>query len=116
MSKNKDAFERIAQMQRAKEEAAAQGGTIEDSTLVDQLAHEDAGEPNFAAIAEKLKERQDAEKEPTFLEGTTKFTIYVDNDVADAFKALCVKRGDQRRYATQAFADFISKKIQELGL
>ena len=116
MSKNKDAFERIAQMQRAKEEAAAQGGTIEDSSLVDQLAHEDSGEPNFADIAERLKERQDTEKEPSFLEGTTKFTIYVDNDVAEAFKALCVKRGDQRRYATQAFADFIAKKVKELGL
>lgn len=116
MSKNKDAFERIAQMQRAKEEAASQGGTIEDSTLVDQLAHEDAGQPDFAAIADKLKANLDTEKEPSFLEGTTKFTIYVDNDVAEAFKALCVKRGDQRRYATQAFADFISKKIKELGL
>ena len=116
MSKNNDAFERIAKMQRAKEESVAQGGTIEDSSLVDQLAHEDAGEPNFADIAEKLKERQDAEKEPSFLEGTTKFSIYVDNDVAEAFKALCVKRGDQRRYATQAFADFVAKKVKELGL
>lgn len=116
MSKNKDAFERIAQMQRAKEEAAAQGGTIEDSSLVDQLAHEDEGQPNFADIAEKLKANLETEKEPSFLEGTTKFTIYVDNDVAEAFKALCVKRGDQRRYATQAFSDFIAKKVKELGL
>lgn len=116
MSKNKNALDRIAQMQRAQEEAAAKGDTIADSSLVNQLAHEDAGHPDFAAIAEKLKERQDAEKEPTFLEGTTKFTIYVDNDVAEAFKALCVKRGDQRRYATQAFSDFIAKKVKELGL
>ena len=116
MSKNKDALDRIEQMRRAKEEAAAQGGTFEDSGLVEQLAHEDAGQPDFAAIAQRLKETQEVEKEPSFLEGTTKFTIYVDNDVAEAFKALCVKRGDQRRYATQAFADFISKKIKELGL
>lgn len=116
MSKSKNALDRIAQMQRAQEEAAAKGDTIADSSLVDRLAHEDSGKPDFADIAEKLKERQDAEKEPSFLEGTTKFTIYVDNDVAEAFKALCVKRGDQRRYATQAFSDFVTKKVKELGL
>ena len=116
MSKSKDAFDRIEEMRRAKEAAAAQGGTIEDSGLVDQLAHEESGKPDFAAIAEKLKENQGSEKKPSFLEGTTKFTIYVDNDVAEAFKALCVERGDQRRYATQAFAEFIEKKVKELGL
>ena len=116
MSKNRNALDRIARMQQAQEEAALKGDTTLDSGLVEQLAHEDAGKPDFADIAEKLKERQDAEKEPSFLEGTTKFTIYVDNDVADAFKALCVKRGDQRRYATQAFSDFVTKKVKELGL
>lgn len=116
MSKNKDALDRIEQMRRAKEEAAAQGGTFEDSGLVEQLAHEESGKPDFAAIAEKLKENQGAEKKPSFLEGTTKFTIYVDNDVAEAFKALCVDRGDQRRYATEAFSDFIIKKAKERGL
>lgn len=116
MSKNKDALERIEQMKRAKEEAAAQGGSIEDSSLVEQLAHEESGKPDFAAIAGKLKERQEAEKKPSFLEGTTKFTIYVDNDIAEAFKAMCVNRGDQRRYATEAFEDFIIKKTNEMGL
>ena len=116
MSKNKKAFDRIAQMQRAQEEAAANGDTIADTNLVEQLTHEEAGEPNFAAIADKLKANLDAEKEPSFLEGTTKFTIYVDNDVAEAFKALCVKRGDQRRYATQAFSDFVLKRTKEMGL
>lgn len=116
MSKNKDALDRIEQMRRAKEEAAAQGGTIEGSNLVEQLAHEDTGAPDFAAIAKKLNESKEAEKKPSFIEGTTKFTIYVDNDVAEAFKALCVDRGDQRRYATEAFSDFIIKKAKERGL
>ena len=117
MSNNKKSVvaEKLARMQRDTGEARP-ADPIHNDDLVEQLAHEESGQPNFADIAEKLKERQDAEKEPTFLEGTTKFTIYVDNDVAEAFKALCVKRGDQRRYATQAFADFISKKIKELGL
>lgn len=116
MSKNRSALDRIEQMKREQEEAAAKKNTAANTDLVEQLTHEDAGEPNFANIAEKLKERQDAEREPSFLDGTTKFTIYVDNDVAEAFKALCVKRGDQRRYATQAFSDFVTKKVKELGL
>lgn len=116
MSRNNSAKERIERMKREQEEAAAKGNTIADTNLVERLTHEEAGEPNFAAIADKLKANLDAEKEPSFLEGTTKFTIYVDNDVAEAFKALCVKRGDQRRYATQAFSDFVLKKTKEMGL
>jgi len=116
MSRNNSAKERIERMKRELEEAAAKGNTIADTNLVEQLTHEEAGEPNFAAIADKLKANLDAEKEPSFLEGTTKFTIYVDNDVAEAFKALCVKRGDQRRYATQAFSDFVLKRTKEMGL
>ena len=116
MTKNNSARDRFERLKREQEEAAAKGNTIADTNLVEQLTHEDAGEPDFAAIAEKLKENQEAEREPSFLEGTTKFTIYVDNDVAEAFKALCIKRGDQRRYATQAFSDFVIKKMKELGL
>lgn len=116
MTKGKHASDRIEEMRRAKEEAAANGDTIADSGLVEQLAHEEPGKPDFAAIAEKLKERQGSEKKPSFLEGTTKFTIYVDNDVAEAFKAFCVNRGDQRKYATQAFEDFIIKMTKEMGM
>lgn len=116
MSKNRESVkDKLARMQR-ETGGAASADPVSNADLVEQLTHEDAGEPNFANIAEKLKERQDAEREPSFLEGTTKFTIYVDNDVAEAFKALCVKRGDQRRYATQAFSDFVTKKVKELGL
>jgi len=118
MSKHNSARDRIERLKREQEEAAAKGNTIADANanLVEQLTHEEAGDPDFAAIADKLKANLDMEKEPSFLEGTTKFTIYVDNEVAEAFKALCVKRGDQRRYATQAFSDFIVKKMKELGL
>lgn len=116
MSKNKESVaEKLARLQRESGESATTA-PVSDTDLVAQLTHEDAGEPDFAGIAEKLKGIKEAEKEPSFLEGTTKFTIYVDNDVAEAFKALCVNRGDQRRYATQAFADFVSKKVKELGL
>lgn len=116
MSNHKETVaQKLARMQRE----TGSAGSAEQSTnadLVEQLTHEDAGEPDFAELANKLKERKDAEKEPSFLESTVKFTIYVDADVAEAFKALCIERGDQRRYATQAFSDFVLKKTKELGL
>lgn len=107
--------QKLAQMKKDTGESRA-ADPIHHADLVEQLAHEESGKPDFAAIAEKLKENQGAEKKPSFLEGTTKFTIYVDNDVAEAFKALCPNRGDQRRYATEAFSDFIIKKTNEMGL
>ena len=114
-SDKKRVADKLARMRRDTDEVGAADQSAH-ADLVEQLTHEDAGQPDFAAIAQKLRENQGAEKKPTFLEGTTKFTIYVDNDVAEAFKALCVERGDQRRYATQAFAEFIEKKVKELGL
>lgn len=115
MSNKNRVASKLEQMRRDTGEARA-ADPIHNADLVEQLAHEESGQPNFAAIAKKLKENQEAEKKPSFLEGTTKFTIYLDNDVAEAFKALCVDRGDQRRYATEAFSDFIIKKAKERGL
>jgi hypothetical protein len=116
MSNNKNRVaDKLARMQKETGEARV-ADPIHNADLVTQLTHEDAGEPNFADIAKKLQKRQEAEKEPSFLESTVKFTIYVDADVAAAFKALCIERGDQRRFATQAFSDFVTKKIKELGL
>lgn len=113
MSKHESAEERIARMKREREEAAKKAAE-EQSNLVSQLTHEATGEPDFAQLAEKLKSRKEAEA-PTTTE-TVKFTIYIDRDVAEAFQALCVKRGDQRRYATEAFAEFVKRKVRELNI
>jgi hypothetical protein len=113
MSKHSESTaERLERMKRERE--AAQGTRNEG--IVSQLTHESTGEPNFADIAGKLQARKESEEKPSVMENTVKFTIYVDADVAAAFKALCIERGDQRRYATQAFADFVAKKVKELGL
>ena len=116
MSKNRSVHDRIAQMKREQEVAAAKRDTATDADLVGQLTHEEAGEPDFAELAKKLEERKEAEKKPSANENTVKFTIYVEKDIANAFKALCTERGDQKRYATQAFAEFVEKKVRELGL
>lgn len=116
MSRNNSARDRIERLKREQEEAAAKGNTIADTNLVEQLTHEDAGEPDFAKLAKKLEERKEAEKKPSANENTVKFTIYVEKDIANAFKAICTERGDQKRFATQAFSDFVIKKTKELGL
>lgn len=113
MSKHESAEERIARMKREREEAAKKAAE-EKSDLVGQLTHETNGEPDFAQLAEKLKSRKE-EETPAATE-TVKFTIYIDKPVAEAFQALCVKRGDQRRFATEAFAEFVKRKVRELNI
>lgn len=118
MSSNKEKESVAAKLARLQKETG-EAGAADPSTnadLVAQLTHEEAGKPDFADIAKKLKERQGAERTPDFNERTKKITIYVDADVAEAFDALCVNRGDKTRFATQAFSDFVHKMAKELGL
>lgn len=113
MSKDKDKPSSLLERMKREQEAAREKSGQEK--IASQLTHESSGEPDFAELAKKLKERQDEEKVPA-LANTVKFTIYIDEPVAEAFQALCVRRGDQRKYATEAFKDFIRKKSKELGL
>ena len=110
MSAKETAAERLARMKREKEQADSG-----DSKLVSQLTHESGVEPDFKEIAQKLKERQNKEKK-SHTTGVVKYTIYIDEDVAESFQALCLERGDQRRFATEALADFVRKKARELDI
>lgn len=107
------AAERLERMKREKEQAGAAGG--DNTKLVSQLTHESTVDPDYKEIATKLRERQNKEKKSK-LAGTVKYTIYVDKDVAEAFQALCLNRGDQKRFATEALADFVRKKARELDI
>lgn len=113
MSNKESVKEKLERLKREKE-AAAKSGSGENTELVSQLTHESDGEPDYAEIAAKLKQRHEdiVSTSPEWV----KFTIYLDRPVAEAFKALCVKHGDQRRYATEAFKDFVRKKTRELDI
>ncbi|MGN0999719.1 MAG: hypothetical protein ACI4PO_09225 [Faecousia sp.] len=113
MKKNESALERIERMKREKE--AAKTAANEGPALVSQLTHENDGEPDFTEIAKKLQERKEQEAKGEN-EGYVKMTIYVREDVAEAFNALITKRGQQKAFVNQALADFVAKKIRELGL
>lgn len=109
-----NAQERIERMKREREEAAKKAAA-EKNSLVGQLTHEDSGEPNFSEIARKLRERQEQETKGEN-DGYTKMTIYIRDDISQAFSALITKRGQQKEFANQALMDFVQKKIRELGL
>ena len=110
--KTESAIERIKRLKE--EQDAANQATAKDNDLLGQLTHESTGESNLAEIAKKLKQRQDEEK-TSVMANTIKYTIYVDEDVAEAFNALCLKRGDQRKFVNQALREFVEKKAKELG-
>lgn len=111
-NKRESAAERLERMQREKQASKEHN---EPSTLVSQLTHESDGEPDFTAIAEKLKERK-AKEAKGENEDHVKLTIYIRKDVYDSFNALITKRGQQKEFANQALADFVQKKIRELNL
>lgn len=113
MSNNQEnAAERLARMKRDKEAAKANSSSEE---IVSQLTHESTGEPDFSEIARKLEERK-AQEAKGENEGYVKMTIYIREDIAASFNALITKRGQQKEFANQAMADFVAKKIRELGL
>lgn len=111
MTKDKKPETALERLERVKREKEA----TKSHDLVSQLTHESTGETNLEEIARKLKARQAAEKKSA-MTGAVKYTIYVDEDVATAFQALCLERGDQRRYVNQALREFVEKKAKELGL
>ena len=115
MSKDKNnssAIERLANLKKEQEEAKA---TSAKGDLVNQLAHENDGKPDFSDLAQKLQERQEREaKGENFAH--VKMTMYIRQDIYDAFNALITKRGQQKEFTNQALSDFIQKKAKELGL
>ena len=112
MTQKETVQEKLARMQREAEENATGN---ENSDLLSQLTHEDDGEPDFDAIAKRLEERKEQEPKGENA-GHVKMTIYVREDLARSFSALCTKRGQQKEFINQAIADFILKKTRELGL
>lgn len=115
MSNHKETVaEKLERLKREREEAASKGGT-ENTDLVSQLTHQDAGKPDFTEIARKLEERKAMEPKSEN-DDHVKMTIYVREDLARSFAALCTKRGQQKEFINQAIEDFIVKKTKELDL
>ena len=113
MSKNnrESVQERIERMKQQREASGAG-----NNELVSQIAHESNGEPDFKDLAQRLQARHDEVKEATPKKEEEKTTLYIDKSVYDAFRALCINRGDQKRYINEAIQDFVLKKARELDV
>ena len=78
-----------------------------DADLVDST--------DYNVLAAKI-EAHKAKEAKSKNDGYVKMTIYVREDVARSFNALCTERGQQREFTNEAFRDFIKKKVKELGI
>lgn len=114
MNKKETVAEKLKRLQRESGEAGPVD-PVQNTDLVAQLTHEETGEPDFSELAKKLEERK-AQEAKGENENHVKLTIYIRKDIADGFNALITKRGQQKAFANEAFADFIIKKSKELGL
>ena len=70
---------------------------------------------DYNVLAAKI-EAHKAKEAKSKNDGYVKMTIYVREDVARSFNALCTERGQQREFTNEAFRDFIKKKVKELGI
>ena len=70
---------------------------------------------DYNVLAAKI-EAHKAKEAKSKNDGYVKMTIYVREDIARSFNALCTERGQQREFTNEAFRDFIKKKAKEMGI
>lgn len=89
------------------------GDIGQSKRVIDKIMHQEEEQPDLSAIAAELQERNEREAKGEN-EGYIKATIYIKEEVYNAFQALCLRRGDKKKYTNEAFLDFILKKHKEL--
>lgn len=108
MSKRETPQERVERLRREKEEAKR-----DNKTIIAQLTHEQDATADFEKITEEFQKLQE-NKLPGANEGYTKDTIYIKDSLYKAFNALCINRGDKKKFVNEAIEDFVLKKYREL--
>ena len=111
-NKKETAAERLARMKKEKEAAKE---VAKGTDIVGQLTHENDGQPDFSSLVNKLENWNEKEAKGENVD-YVKMTIYIQKDIAKGFNALCVRRGDQKKHANQALAEYVARKARELGL
>ncbi len=110
MSKNKI----TDQLNRLQQQKGQLPHPSEKAELVNKIMNQEEETVDMKAIAEALQE-QNKEKAPGLNEGYTKDTLYIEDDIYKAFNALCVNRGDKKKFVNEALKDFVLKKYKELS-
>lgn len=105
--------QRLAAIEKQKKKEEKKRPDV-DKSIVDG----DAADNKLTEIAVELKKRKDEynprSKGSGFRDNYVKDTIYIERDIYEAFNALCLEYGDKKRYANQAFKDFVIKKHGEI--
>lgn len=83
----------------------------EKPSVVETIATGKEEKPDFMKMAEVLESQKEGKKSE--LDGYTKDTIYIRNDLFKAFNALCVKQGDKKRLTNKMFEEFLTKVYKE---
>ena len=97
MSNKETMQERLARLKQEKEQKKE---TV-NSSVLSQLTHEEDSTPDFDKMTEEFKKIQ-ANQEPGANEKYRKDTLYIKDSLYSAFNALCINRGDKKRYANEA--------------
>ena len=110
MSKTNDMKDRLNKIKQEQ-------GTIKGNPakVIGGIINQEQETPDFAKIAEMLEARKQEEAKGEN-DNHIKDTIYVEETVYRSFNALCVRRGDKKKFVNEALADFVKKKIKELGI
>lgn len=110
MSKNNKLQDRLAGLQQEKDTIKSNPGKV-----ISGIINQEQDTPDFAKIAEMLEARKQEESKGEN-DNHIKDTIYVEETIYRSFNALCVRRGDKKKFVNEALSDFVKKKIKELGI
>lgn len=111
---NKDLIsERLKKMNEDK--AALKEGK---PNVMQTIATGEEEKPDFMKMAEVLEAQK--EENVSALQGATKDTIYIRDDLYAAMQAICVKQGDKRKHVNAAYEMYLThiykQKKNELNL
>lgn len=111
MSKNDQISKRLEAMKKGNENQNAS----RPANVINAITKGEEDKKDFKKMAEELKKIKEETKN-SVLTGYRKDTIYIREDLHDAFNALCVKHGDKKAYANEAIEDFLIKKYKEMHM
>lgn len=109
MTKNKDLIsERLKQLNQNNETLKNE----KKPNVVENIATGKEEKPDFMKMAAVMDEKN-AEKKSK-LDGYTKDTIYIRDDLYAAMQSLCTRLGDKKQHVNAAYEMYLTKLYKEL--
>lgn len=106
MSNNKELDEKLERLKASKKDETK-------NDMVDEFTGTKDMADQMKQIAAQLK-KQKEEKQSSLNDDYVKDTIYIERNIYEAFNALCIKQGDKKKFANEAFADYVMKRYNQM--